>query len=94
MAITKNSIPARMNKDRPIYRVTEKSYIDDVFLEPETMPIDPETDQPKPLLIEFDGDPGYNLEPWNDLARKKWSSIHGEGSPKQIDPIREMTQVR
>ena len=94
MATARNAVPARMDKTKPIYRVLEKSFIDDKLLDPELMPLDQESEQPKPLLIEFEGDPGYNLEPWNELADKKWASIHAKGAPKRVDPIAELTQVR
>lgn len=93
MAKTNNPIPARMDKSKPIYRVLVESYIDDQLLDPESTPIDPETDEHKPLLITFEGDPGFNLEPWNELAQKKWSSIHPNGAPAQVDPIAAMTKV-
>lgn len=94
MATTRNHIPPRMDKTRPIYRVKEISYIDDKLLDPELMPIDPETEGAKPLLVEFDGHPGYNLEPWNEIAQKKWAALYPEGSPMYIDPIADLTKIR
>ena len=91
---TRNPIPSRLDKTKPIYRVTELSYIDDRLLDPATMALDPETEQPKPLLIEYEGEPGYNLEPWNDLAQKRWDTVNPSGLQRRVDPIAELTQIR
>lgn len=89
-----NPIPARMDKTKPIYRVLVESYINDQLLDPESTALDPETEEHKPLLIVFEGDPGRNLEPWNDLAIKKFASIHPDGLQPERDPIAELTQIR
>lgn len=58
------------NEQRPRYRVLEKSYIDDVLLDPERMPYEDGGDTRKPLFVEFDGIPGPHLEAANNAARK------------------------
>lgn len=85
---------AKLDQTKPIYRVLEKSYIDDVLLDPEQQPIDEETDDYKPLLISYAGEPGYNLEPWNEPAKKVYAKFHPEGLHRRHDPIAEMTQIR
>ena len=85
---------AKLDDTKPIYRVLEKSYIDDVLLDPELQPIDPETDDYKPLLITYEGEPGYNLEPWNAAAKKVYAKFHPEGLHRRFDPIAELTHVR
>ena len=84
----------KMDQTKPIYRVLEISYIDDQLLDPESTAIDPETDDYKPLLITYEGEPGYNLEPWNDVAKKVYAKFHPEGLHRRFDPIAELTHVR
>lgn len=85
---------AKLDQTKPIYRVLEKSYIDDVLLDPEEQPIDPETDDYKPLLVVYEGEPGYNLEPANDAAKKIYKTFHPDGLHRRVDPIAEMTKIR
>ena len=54
----------------PRYQLTEKAYIDDVFLDPETRPYDEETGERKPLFINFAGKPGPHMRPVNNAARE------------------------
>jgi hypothetical protein len=75
----------------PRYRLKEKAYIDDILYEPEAMPIDDETDEPKPLYINYRGIPGYHMEAANDAARAMVAKY-----PERmhfVDPILAMTQV-
>jgi hypothetical protein len=64
------------------YRLLDKAYIDDVLYDPETTRIDPETGDRVPLYIEFDGVPGWHMEPVNDAAREaKAKAPHSERDP-------------
>ena len=55
---------------RPRYQLIEKAYIDDILHDPESRPMDPETEERKPLLVYFDGIPGPHMIPVNEAAKK------------------------
>jgi len=59
--------------ERPKYRITAVCYINDKIIDPETMPLMEADDEGererKPLIIAYDGIPGWYMEPINDSAR-------------------------
>lgn len=82
---------------RPKYRLTEKAYIDDRLLDPESMPFlqvvdsDDVTDENatperKPLIIEYDGIPGPHMTPINDEA-KAMAAKYPVQMGASLDPI-------
>jgi hypothetical protein len=90
---------------RPKYRLTEKSFIDDKFLDPETRPIaDEDTGERLPLLVEYDGIPGPHMVPVNDEAvamakahprayRNPIDDLTIVGTPPKDEPVPELAEV-
>ena len=64
--------PAPKKKELPRYRLTEKAYINDRIYDPETQPVDPNSEEGelRPLIITFTGIPGPHMEPVNEAARE------------------------
>jgi hypothetical protein len=79
---------------RPKYRLTEKAYIDDRLLDPESMPLmatkdddvfdENATPERKPLIIEYDGIPGPHMVPLNKEAEAMVAKYPNQAN---MDPI-------
>lgn len=79
----------KVTNDRPKYRITERAFIDEVLLDPDSMPIDRETGETAPLIINYDGAPEYYMEPMNELAQK----MKDENPRAYVDPINSLTTM-
>jgi len=87
----------------PRYRITEKCYIKDRVLDPESMPLESkETDeetgdvieQRKPLIITFEGVPGYFMEPINEAAKAQVEKYKNKsGVTSEMNPISSLSMV-
>lgn len=81
---------AKQAAQTPRYRLTAKAYINDRLLDPESMAVDPDSEdgERKPLIISYEGVPGWHMEPVNDAARAMKAK-----APKYSDPILAMTSI-
>ncbi|WP_017773842.1 hypothetical protein [Paraburkholderia kururiensis] len=81
-----SATPSQGAKAIPKYRLLETAYIDDRIYDPKTTPIDPETNENRPLIIAYEGVPGPHMEPVNDAAR----AIFKKHNPTWVDPIESL----
>ena len=76
------TITAKTNREIPRYRLAEKAYIDDILYDPES---------PNPDLheVNYEGVPGWHMEPVNEAAR-----LTKEKHPSTYyDPIGDLTKI-
>lgn len=88
----------KKRREKPLYQVLQKCYLNDRIYDPEAMgylPTDPgdEDAEPerKPLVIAFDGPPAFYMIPQNDAAREMVKK-HPERM-KFMDPVLQMAQI-
>ena len=82
---------APLDDSKPRYELLEKAYLDDRFLDPETMPVDPDSEEGdrKPMIVTFEGIPGPHLVPVNAAAEamcKKHAAVYQNNR----DPISQL----
>ena len=74
---------------QPQYRVTERCYLDDCYLDPETMPRD-KTGSYEPMYVEFRGIPAAHMEPMNEAAEAMYAKYQ---PVRWRDPVEQLALV-
>lgn len=98
MANTQGDTAPAKPKEKPRYRLTEKAYINDRLLDPETMPFEADTGDEeegpkrKPLIITYEGIPGAHMIPVNDAA-KLMCEKHKEQYSRSMNPVDRLSIV-
>ena len=74
---------------QPQYRITERCYLDDCYLDPETMGREPDGSF-RPMYVEFCGIPAAHMEPMNEAAE----AMYAKYSPvRWRDPVEQLALV-
>ena len=66
--------------NRPQYRLTAESYIEDHLLQPGA-------------LVRYEEVPGWHMEPVNAAAKAKCNALWPNGRPPYVDPIQSMSMT-